>query len=355
MNVNEELEDEGKTKINPFNLNNKLISKEQVENIFRQEGVDKTISDLSIYQRAFVHKSYQKKKENSSSGDDIELVEKPKESLDLQENSNERLEYLGDAVINLIVAKYVYDRFPESDEGFLTRIRTKVVNGESLANLGRKIDLSEFLVISSHVEEKCNGRNNMRILEDAFESFFGAIFLDFNKLSLFDFNLKKNDYIKKFDELKNFKNELLKLTKNKNLISKIDSLFEKINEIENSYLQIGKENVEDLFSGPGFQVAEELMINIMEKHIYWPDLILKDTNYKDQLLRYFQQTYQSTPKYQEQSIDGPPHKRVFTMSVLDMNGNIVGSGTEKSKKKAEQLASKDALIKYCVINSDERC
>ena len=139
------------------------------------------------------------------------------------------------------------------------------------------------------------------------------------------------------------------------LISKIDSLFEKINEIENTYLEIGKENVEDLFSGPGFQIAEELMINIMEKHIYWPDLILKDTNYKDQLLRYFQQTYQSTPKYQEQSIDGPPHKRVFTMSVLDINGNIVGTGTEKSKKKAEQLASKDALIKYCVINSDERC
>ena len=62
---NESYIEEGKNKINPYNLNNKLINKEQIEKIFKQEDVDQSILDLEIYQRAFVHKSYQKKDSNS--------------------------------------------------------------------------------------------------------------------------------------------------------------------------------------------------------------------------------------------------------------------------------------------------
>ena len=76
--------------------------------------------------------------------------------MEIQNSSNERLEYIGDAVISSVCAKYLYDRFPTQDEGFLTRIRTKIVNGESLANLARKLDFSEYLIISKHVEEKSN-------------------------------------------------------------------------------------------------------------------------------------------------------------------------------------------------------
>ena len=352
--MNRDVED-AKAKLNPYNLSNKLVTRDDIQNILKQEGVDDSLIDLSIYQRAFVHKSYIKKECTGSNDENSELCEKPDDALELQDYSNERLEYLGDSVINFIVAKYVYDRFPNEEEGFLTRLRTKVVCGESLANLARKIGFSKHLIISRHVEEKCNGRDNMRILEDAFESFFGAILLDFNKISI----NKVNNLLSienKLKDLKKIKGDLSKSTKSKNLLLIIESLEIKINEIEKDLKKLTQKESEledEIFSGIGFQIAELFMINIMEKYIYWPDLILKDNNYKDQLLRYFQQKYQSTPKYQEQSIDGPPHKRTFTMSVLDIEGNIVGIGKERSKKKAEQLASKEALIKYCVINEND--
>ena len=92
--------------------------------------------------------------------------------------------------------------------------------------------------------------------------------------------------------------------------------------------------------------------NIIEKYIYWPDIILKDSNYKDQLLRYYQHNYQTTPKYQTDSIEGPSNKRMFTMSVLSFDGKILGTGRERSKKKAEQLASKEALQKLNVFQNE---
>ena len=82
------------------------------------------------------------------------MEEKPDDCLDLQERSNERLEYLGDAILSATVASYLYERFPDEEEGFMTRIRTKLVNGEMLGSLADKMNLNEFLVISRHVEEK---------------------------------------------------------------------------------------------------------------------------------------------------------------------------------------------------------
>ena len=76
---------------------------------------------------------------------------------------------------------------------------------------------------------------------------------------------------------------------------------------------------------------------------------MKDNNYKDQLLRYFQQQFQQTPKYKELLVEGPPHDRTFTMCVMDVDGDIISEGTGRSKKKAEQLASREALIKFGVI------
>lgn len=343
--------DEKKTTL--YNENNKLISKLEIENIFKSNGLDISIKNLKIYEQAFVHKSYCKKKETTpSSSDESYESDKPLDVLELQEESNERLEYIGDAVISSACAKYLYDRFPEQDEGFLTRIRTKIVNGESLAKLAKEIGLSKFLIISKNVEDKTSGRDNMRILEDTFESFFGAILLDFNEVDfgefLFDFDDLKNEIA----DIKNVKEQLLKSNKKENnkSITKLYNIIERIDKlINNDY----KNKLENLFySGPGFQIAESLFINIIEKYLYWPDLILKDSNYKDQLLRYFQHEFQNTPKYIESSTDGPPHKRMFTMAVLDINGNILGTGRERSKKKAEQLASKEALIKLNCIGNE---
>ena len=68
-----------------------------------------------------------------------------------------------------------------------------------------------------------------------------------------------------------------------------------------------------------------------------------DTNYKDILQRHFQALYQTTPNYIEISVEGPPNNRIFTMAVLDINAKQIGRGIANSKKKAEQLASLEAL------------
>ena len=282
--------DNGIVKLNPYNKNNRLITEEEVYQILKTYGIEEKITDLTHYQRSFIHKSYIKK-ENK---DDVELEEKPDDCLDLQERSNERLEYLGDAILSATVASYLYERFPDEEEGFMTRIRTKLVNGEMLGSLADKMNLNEYLVISRHVEEKCNGRKSVKILEDIFESFIGAIYLDFNE-----------------------------------------------EEMEHPRLEF--------YSGLGFQICQVFIINIIEKFVDFSDLILNDYNYKDQLMRYFQQKFKHTPKYKEVLVEGPPNNRSFTMCVMKNDNTVVAYGKEKSKKKAEQLASKNALIEMGVI------
>ena len=104
------------------------------------------------------------------------------------------------------------------------------------------------------------------------------------------------------------------------------------------------------FSGLGFQVAEQFLINLVESNIDFTKLILLDTNYKDQLLRFYQQRFGETPKYKEISANGPPHSRIFTMAVLDIKNKVAGTGQAKSKKQAEQLASRRALIRFGVLD-----
>ena len=100
--------------------------------------------------------------------------------LELRDKSNERLEYFGDTVIKTVIAEYLFDRYPDQDEGFMTRLKTKIENRESLARFARIIGLDEFVIISAQNEESNNGRTNDKILEDAFESFIGALKKDTN-------------------------------------------------------------------------------------------------------------------------------------------------------------------------------
>jgi ribonuclease-3 len=90
---------------------------------------------------------------------------------------NERLEFLGDAVIGLIVASAFFDRFPEANEGALSRLRASVVSGVSLAEIARSLALSECLILGES-ERKSGGRNRDSILADTLEALAGAIVID---------------------------------------------------------------------------------------------------------------------------------------------------------------------------------
>lgn len=94
-----------------------------------------------------------------------------------RELANERLEFLGDAVLDLIVAEQLYEQYPTAREGHLTRLKSLAVSGRQLAIKGRKMGLGNFMQLSAG-EERSGGRNRRSILEDALEAVIGAIYLD---------------------------------------------------------------------------------------------------------------------------------------------------------------------------------
>jgi ribonuclease-3 len=98
-------------------------------------------------------------------------------------------------------------------------------------------------------------------------------------------------------------------------------------------------------NGKGFVAIQTFLIKLLETHVDFASLIAEDTNFKDQLLRWFQAQFHQPPRYKEVDVQGPPHDRIFTMGVLDLSGNIVASSTARNKKVAEQEASRLALEK----------
>ena len=90
--------------------------------------------------------------------------------------NNERLEFLGDAVVDLIVADILYNRYPMKDEGFLTELRSKIVNGTTLDSIARKLGFDRLLITDSRVFSQ--PLRNRNVFADALEAFIGAVYLD---------------------------------------------------------------------------------------------------------------------------------------------------------------------------------
>ena len=128
-----------------------------LEELERRLGV--TFNDKNYLRTALVHRSY--------------LNENP--GFDLP--SNERMEFLGDAVLELIVSEHLYQHYPNSPEGELTNFRSSLVNTVSLAEVSGTLGAGEFLFLSKG-EEGSGGRNNQYILANTFEALLGAIYLD---------------------------------------------------------------------------------------------------------------------------------------------------------------------------------
>jgi len=277
------------------NKNNKLITEEAIKNFLAKGGIKKTPVNMDLWQRAFIHKSYCLNRKKNYMFDKIKAMNESPENVDenseessehdfdpetaipLFEDSNERLEWLGDGIIQSISAQYLWKRFPTQDEGFLTKTRSKLVKTETLCKLAKCLGLDEFVLMSRDVEKHFNGRNNARILEDTFEAFIGVLSQDFG---------------------------------------------------------------EDV----GYKFCKKFVITVIEFYIDMPELINRDTNYKDRLMRFYQKEYNGKyPIYNLTSADGPPNNRIYKMHVTGPDGNKVGEGTGKSKKEAEQNSAKEAL------------
>lgn len=94
-----------------------------------------------------------------------------------ERQSNERLEFLGDAVLEFVISKELYNRFPDKEEGYLTALRANLVNTQNLAKLAVKLNVGESIFLSKG-EEDGGGRKNPSLLADTVEAIIGALFLD---------------------------------------------------------------------------------------------------------------------------------------------------------------------------------
>ncbi|MCL2235677.1 MAG: ribonuclease III [Defluviitaleaceae bacterium] len=124
-----------------------------------QKIIDYQFNKMQILNEALTHSSYVNENKTNS------------------RIHNERLEYLGDAVLELVVSAYIFDKFPDMSEGDMTRLRAGVVCEPSLAECAKKIDLGKYLKMGKG-EVANGGRERDSVLSDAFEAVIGAIYLD---------------------------------------------------------------------------------------------------------------------------------------------------------------------------------
>jgi dsRNA-specific ribonuclease len=165
---------------NPYNPVNVEITESEVINILTSYGLPPVIHNLSLYKRAFVHKSYLKKPDEENAKLGIIIAEKPENCLSLKTKSNERLEYLGDGVLEVTTKMIIYKRFPKENEGFMTNKKIALVKNETIGRIAIEMKLNQWLILSRNAEEK-NIRTNVSKMGCLFEAFVGALFLDMEK------------------------------------------------------------------------------------------------------------------------------------------------------------------------------
>ena len=142
-----------------------LIDRQSVELL-----VGTKITKLDLYQKAFRHKS----------------ILKEDESLD---GSFETLEFIGDSVLGFVITKFLFDRYENRQEGFLTKARTKLVRGETLADIATKLGLYNWVQMDEKGMRN-SWNNNPKILEDVFEALIGAIYMDIGLIHAKEFILR---------------------------------------------------------------------------------------------------------------------------------------------------------------------
>ena len=201
----------------PYNLNNILISEQDIMQILSQYNVKvDCIKRIEYFRQAFTHKSYCKKDIIPTNILEMARIElgNPDHLLDLFDKSYERLEYFGDRVLKVIVSMYLFHRYPKQDEGFMTRLQTKLEDKKNLAIMSKELGLGKFFIISKQIE-LMNGRNLEKIHEDVFESFIGALFLSngFEPCMFLIVNLLETliDYSEKLYCDNNYKDQLLRI------------------------------------------------------------------------------------------------------------------------------------------------
>lgn len=217
-----------------------------------QERIRYRFSDVALLQEALTHRSF--------------VNEHPGQT----ESHNERLEFLGDAVLDLLVSERIFLDFPQRDEGELTRIRAEVVNEASLAACARRLDLGAALRLGRG-EDRSGGRAKDSLLADAFEALLGALYRE---------------------------------------------------------------------AGPA--AVRGLLDELLTEAIAASAAHREGIDGKSRLQELLQGRFGAAPQYRLSSAAGPDHERLYTVEVVFREA-VIGSGSGRSKKAAEQAAARAAL------------
>lgn len=186
--------------------------------------------------------------------------------------NNERLEFLGDAVLSISVSRYIFDKFPDYPEGDLTKLRSQVVCEDTLSLVAGELNIGKYMLLGKG-EEASGGRERKSILADAVEAIIAAIYID-----------------------------------------------------------------------GGYRKAESFVLDNLTKYIHHAVKGKMITDFKSYLQEYYQGKGNACKiRYVVTKEEGPDHEKVFHVNVT-VNKIVVGSGSGKSKKLAEQEAAKNALI-----------
>ena len=218
-----------------------------------QERIGYRFRDRALLAEALTHSSYcnENKQQNLS--------------------CNERLEFLGDSVLSVITAEFLFAAYPQENEGFLTKTRAALVCESTLAVLASEISLGDFMHFGHGEQHAGGGKMRKSIIADAFEALLAAMYLDSGM-----------DTVREF------------------LLPRLKRMLE----------TVSRRGTED---------------------------------YKSMLQRIVQQTPEEQLRYEERGEEGPPHDRVFHFAVY-LNSNLLGSGSGRTKREAEQEAARRALI-----------
>jgi dsRNA-specific ribonuclease len=307
----------------PYNTLNKEIPVDEIQRFLKTYGINVGIKNFQLYKRAFIHRSYIRRPELENRQNNIAIAPKPDDCLALYTKSNERLEFIGDGVLECITKLYLYRRFPKENEGFMTEKKIALVKNEAIGKMAMEMGLHKWFILSKHAESK-QTRNNLKKLGCLFEAFIGAMFLDFNRI----------------------------------MINDEDGWFRDI-----------------FIAGPGFQMVQVFVENVFEKHVDWISLIQNDDNYKNILQVKIQKEFKVTPNYleiNEHNTDTGYHMGVYLClgqqihnvlissaipiaqfksyselhQYMSEKGKILvflGEGVHKIKKKAEQISCESAI------------
>lgn len=286
-----------------LNDKNKQLTLNIINSIFEKYNIKYKLNEntnIDLFVQALTHPSYSINVDNYN-----EIYNNYKMSSQYNKNmifvkqtNYERLEFLGDSFIKPVISSYIYFRYPDAQEGFMSTLRTKIESTKTLAYFSKCLGLDKFILLSQTLEQEGN-RQDEKILEDCFEAFIGALYI-------------------------------------------------------NDTCGILSNNSSNIFN-----VIKELTIKLIEHELNLTEFIT-DRNYKDELNRYCHKEKYPLPRYKTSQIktifnEETSKQEKMYFIVVEVNGKTYGPTQHTSKKIAEQNAAQLAITDLTHDDNNDEC